>query len=253
MKVRLELALFWWKPPCFSYVNDTALMLNVAKCNLGKVNLKPTRPAVFLINIHEGWPQGFPLPCADESAISAICSSFGIIAVFLNWFTNNLLRSMSQSTPNSMDATLFVADTQVASSLQPNSSSSSQQTFLPILPCFQLCPIVTGFSRHHGPGGESCVCIRTNSSCSLQHCGCLAEDNVKWSVANFGFFISRGCPGFRAHTRHPFWALDQVFHRTRPRLQHLPSQVGQLLLFLPLSPPLLHLSQRLCCSEPVPR
>ena len=158
-------------------------MLNVAKCNLGKVNLKSTCPAVFLINMHEGWPQGFVLPCADESAISAICSSFGIIAVFLKCFTNNLLRCMYRSIPNSMDATLFVADTQAASSSQQNSSSSSQQTFPPISSCLQLCPIVAGFPRHHGPGGESCVCIRTNSSCSLQHCGCLAEDNVKCSAA----------------------------------------------------------------------
>jgi len=161
-------------------------MLNVAKCNLGKVNLKSTRPAVFLTNMHEGWPQGFALPCADESAISAICSSFGIIAVFLKCFVNNLLRSMSRSTPNSMDAALFVADTQAAlsgSASQPNSSSSAQQTFPPISSCFQLCPILAGFPRHRGPGGESCVCIWTSSSCSLQHCGCLAEDNVKCSVA----------------------------------------------------------------------
>ena len=161
-------------------------MLNVAKCNLGKVNLKSIHPAVFLTNMHERWLQGFALPCADESAISAICSSFGILAVFLKCFANNLLRSMSRSAPNTMDAALFVADTQAAlsgSTFQRNSSSPSQQTFPTISSCFQLCPIVAGFPRHHGPGGESCVCIRTSSSCSLQHCGCLAEDNVKCSVA----------------------------------------------------------------------
>ena len=45
------------------------LLFNVAKCNLGKVNLESMRPAVFSTNMHAGWPQGFALPCADKSAI----------------------------------------------------------------------------------------------------------------------------------------------------------------------------------------
>ena len=55
-------------------------LLYVAKCNLGKVNLESMRPAVFLTNMHAGWPQVFALPCADESAVFAICSCFAIIA-----------------------------------------------------------------------------------------------------------------------------------------------------------------------------
>ena len=55
----------------------------MAKCNLGKVNLESMRPAAFLKNMHAGWPQGFALPCADESAVFAICYSFAIIAVLL--------------------------------------------------------------------------------------------------------------------------------------------------------------------------
>ena len=58
-------------------------MINVAKCNLGKINLESMRPAVFPTNLHVGWPQGFPLPCADESALFAIRFCFDIIAVFL--------------------------------------------------------------------------------------------------------------------------------------------------------------------------
>ena len=56
--------------------------LNVAKCNLGKVNLKSMHPAVFPRNMHAGWLKGFALPCADKSALFAICSCFAIIAVF---------------------------------------------------------------------------------------------------------------------------------------------------------------------------
>ena len=63
-------------------------IFNVAKCNLGKVNLESMRPAVFPTNTHAGWPQGFALPCADESALFAICSSFAIIVVFLHCFTS---------------------------------------------------------------------------------------------------------------------------------------------------------------------
>ena len=58
----------------------------MAKHNLGKVNLKSVRRAVYLTNMHAWWPQGFTLPCADESAIFAICSCFAIIAVFLHCF-----------------------------------------------------------------------------------------------------------------------------------------------------------------------
>ena len=63
-------------------------MLYVAKCNLGKVNLESMHPAVFLTNMHAGWPQGFALPCADESAVFAICSCFAIIVVLLNCFAS---------------------------------------------------------------------------------------------------------------------------------------------------------------------
>ena len=55
----------------------------MAKCNLGKVHLKSTRPAVFLTNMLAGWLQKFALPCDDESAVFASCYSFAIIAVLL--------------------------------------------------------------------------------------------------------------------------------------------------------------------------
>ena len=58
----------------------------MAKFNLGKINLESMRPAVFLKNMHAGWPQGFASPCADESAVFAICYSFAIIAVLLQCF-----------------------------------------------------------------------------------------------------------------------------------------------------------------------
>ena len=58
----------------------------MAKCNLGKVNLELMRPAVFLTNMHAEWPQRFASPCADESAVFAICYSFAIIAVLLQCF-----------------------------------------------------------------------------------------------------------------------------------------------------------------------
>ena len=64
---------------------------NMAKCNLGKVDLESTRPVVFLTNMHAGWPQGFASPCADESDVFGICSSFASIAVFLQCFASNLL------------------------------------------------------------------------------------------------------------------------------------------------------------------
>ena len=64
--------------PTKSLLSLLLLLFNVAKCNLGKVNLESMRPAVFLTNMHAGWPQGFALPYADESAI---CSSFAIITV----------------------------------------------------------------------------------------------------------------------------------------------------------------------------
>ena len=64
--------------------------LNVAKCNLGKVNLESMHPVLFLTNMHAGWPQGFALPSADESAVFAICSCFAIIAVFLHCFTSKV-------------------------------------------------------------------------------------------------------------------------------------------------------------------
>jgi len=60
--------------------------LNVAKCNLGKVNLKSMHSAVFPRNMHAGWLKGFVLPCADKSALFAICSCFAIIAVFSTLF-----------------------------------------------------------------------------------------------------------------------------------------------------------------------
>ena len=63
----------------------------MAKCNLGKVNLKSTRPAVLLTNMLAGWLQKFASPCADESAVFAICYSFVIIAVLLQCFASNFL------------------------------------------------------------------------------------------------------------------------------------------------------------------
>ena len=60
--------------------------LIVAKCNLGKVNLKSMHPAVFPRNMHAGWLKGFALPCADKSALFAIYSCFAIIAVFSTLF-----------------------------------------------------------------------------------------------------------------------------------------------------------------------
>ena len=65
--------------------------INVAKRNLGKVNLKSTRPAVFLTSMHAGWLQEFALPFADESAVFAICYSYAIIAVLLQCFASNFL------------------------------------------------------------------------------------------------------------------------------------------------------------------
>ena len=56
-----------------------ASIIRVAKCNLGKVNLQSMRPAVFLTNLHAGWPHGFASPCADGSALIAICFCFAII------------------------------------------------------------------------------------------------------------------------------------------------------------------------------
>ena len=53
----------------------------MAKCNLGKINLKSMFPAVFPLNMLAGCLQGFSLPCADESALFAICSCFAIIVV----------------------------------------------------------------------------------------------------------------------------------------------------------------------------
>mgnify|MGYP006896101647 CR=1 FL=1 len=53
---------------------------NVAKFKLGKINLESMHPAASPTNMHAEWPQGFALPCADESAIFAICSCFAIIA-----------------------------------------------------------------------------------------------------------------------------------------------------------------------------
>ena len=69
----------------------------MAKCNLGKVNLESMRPAVFLKNMHAGWPQGFALPCADESAVLAICYSFAIIAVLLQFEISYFILSISYS------------------------------------------------------------------------------------------------------------------------------------------------------------
>ena len=66
-------------------------MQNVAKCDKGKVNLESTCPAVFLTNMHAGWPQGFALPCADKSAIFAIWDSFTLIAVLLQCFASSFL------------------------------------------------------------------------------------------------------------------------------------------------------------------
>ena len=63
----------------------------MAKCNLGKVNLKSTRPAVFLTNMLVGWLQKFASPCADESAVFASCYSFAIIPVLLQCFASNFL------------------------------------------------------------------------------------------------------------------------------------------------------------------
>ena len=62
----------------------------MAKCNLGKVNLESMRPAVFLKNMPAGWPQGFALPCVDESAVLAICYSFAIIVVLLQCFARKI-------------------------------------------------------------------------------------------------------------------------------------------------------------------
>ena len=60
----------------------------VAKCHLGKVNLKSMPPAVVLTNMHVVWPQWFALPCADKSAAFAIYSCFAIIVVFLQCFAS---------------------------------------------------------------------------------------------------------------------------------------------------------------------
>ena len=56
---------------------------DVAKCNLGEVNLESMCPAVFPTNLHVGWPQRFALPWADESALFAIGFCFAIIRDFL--------------------------------------------------------------------------------------------------------------------------------------------------------------------------
>jgi len=64
-------------------------VLKVAKCNLGKVHLEWMCPVVFLTNMHVGRPQGFASPCADISAVFTICSSFAIMAVFLQCFASN--------------------------------------------------------------------------------------------------------------------------------------------------------------------
>ena len=52
------------------------------------LNLESTCPAVFPKNLHAGWRQGFALPCADESALFAICFCFAIIVDFLHCFAS---------------------------------------------------------------------------------------------------------------------------------------------------------------------
>lgn len=90
-------------------------------------------PAVFLTNMHEGTSQRFALPCADISDVFTIFCNFTIIQVFLQCFPSNFTATAIYC--NSMDVTLFAADTPAAlfgSAPQQNSSSSSQQTFPPI-------------------------------------------------------------------------------------------------------------------------
>ena len=76
--------------------NSTVYLLSVhpheslnymAKCNLGKFNVKSMRPVVFPTNLHVEWPQGFALPCADKSAIFAICFALlsSRISMLLCW------------------------------------------------------------------------------------------------------------------------------------------------------------------------
>ena len=42
--------------------NIVIVFINMAKCNLGKVNLESMCPEVFPTNLHVGWLQGFALP-----------------------------------------------------------------------------------------------------------------------------------------------------------------------------------------------
>ena len=90
-------------------------------------------PAVFPTNLHAGWPQGFALPCADESALLTIYFCLAIITDFLHCFTYYLacLRAL---TTTWIRPFLLQSDTPTALSgmaSQPNSSSSFQHTFLP--------------------------------------------------------------------------------------------------------------------------
>jgi len=59
---------------------------NVAKLNLGKINLESMHPAASPTNMHAEWPQWFALPCADESALFSIYSCFAIKAVCSTFF-----------------------------------------------------------------------------------------------------------------------------------------------------------------------
>ena len=121
---------------------------------------------------------------------------------------------MSRSTRNSMDVALFAAGTPAASSdsaSQPNSSSSSQQTFAPISSSVsssaQLSPdflstvvqvVKAAFAAKHA-----------SSSCSLQHYGYFGGGRC--SAFRCDFFTHRQ-PGFRPTHIIPFghWIKSSI-------------------------------------------
>ena len=55
---------------CHGLASCSNLNFYEPKCNLGKVNLESMRPAVFLTNMHAGWPQGLPCHVLMNQAYS---------------------------------------------------------------------------------------------------------------------------------------------------------------------------------------
>ena len=55
---------------------------NVAKCNLGEVNLESMRPAVFPTYLRAVWPRGLPWVFLSNQSYSPSTFCFAILADF---------------------------------------------------------------------------------------------------------------------------------------------------------------------------